>query len=283
MHKMITVAMAAASLIALGACKKTTTAGNELGNAANENASAAAAGGEGINGTWKADINSVQFDQKPDEFLLQAGQYSCKTCTPSYTVSADGAFHSVSLPYADSMAVKVIDDHSIQRTSKKGGRQTGETKVVVSADGNTLTGEFTDTSVQNSPAGKGVFTDTRVGPTIAGAHAVSGQWKPTKLANFNAESLTVTYKVDGDTVHFSSPSGYAYDAKIGGSEVPIKGDIGGTTATLTKSGNSYVETDKRGGKAISVTTFSVGADGKMHVASEDKMSGSKSSWTATRS
>ena len=138
MRMTLTAAFAAASLIALAGCKQTTVAGNEA--AANESANAAAPAAAGsIDGTWKADIDSVQFSQKPDEFLLQEGQYSCKSCVPSFTVAADGAFHPVSLPYADSYAVKVVDDHNIVRTQKKGGRQVGETKVMVSADGNTLT------------------------------------------------------------------------------------------------------------------------------------------------
>ena len=121
------------------------------------------------------------------------------------------------------------------------------------------------------------------GAAPAGAHAVSGQWKIAKLANFNPESLTVTYKVEGDTLHYSSPSGYSFDAKIGGPDVPIKGDIGGTTASVTKNGDSYVETDKRDGKVISVTTFTPGSDGKLNFVSEDKTNGSKTSWTSTKS
>jgi len=130
MRKTTIAALAAVSVIALSACKQTTTAENA---ATSENATASAtAAGTGIDGTWKADIDSVQIDQKPDELLLQAGQYSCKSCVPSYTVAADGAFHDVKLPYADSISVKVDDDHNITRTSKKGGRQVGETKVSIS-------------------------------------------------------------------------------------------------------------------------------------------------------
>jgi len=282
MRKTTIAALAAVSVIALSACKQTTTAENA---ATSENATASAtAAGTGIDGTWKADIDSVQIDQKPDELLLQAGQYSCKSCVPSYTVAADGAFHDVKLPYADSISVKVDDDHNITRTSKKGGRQVGETKVSISADGNTLTGNFTDTSAENAPATKGQYTETRVGPAPAGAHVVSGQWKPDKLSNFNAEALTFTYKVDGDMFHYSSPSGYSYDAKLDGPDVPIKGDIANTTAAVKKVGdNSYEETDKRDGKVVSVTTFTVGADGKLNVVSEDKTNGSTTKWTATRS
>ena len=92
-------ALAAASLLALSACKQTTNADNTAANK--------------IDGTWKADLSSVQIDQKPDELLLKAGQFSCPTCTPPLTVAADGAMHPVTgRPYADMMSVKADDDHA---------------------------------------------------------------------------------------------------------------------------------------------------------------------------
>jgi len=278
MRNTITAVLAAASLLALAGCRQTTTEGNATTENAAVPASSAAAT---IDGTWKADIDSVQFDQKPDEYLLQAGQYSCKSCVPSYTVAADGAFHPVSLPYADSIAVKVVDDHNIIRTAKKGGRQVGESKLTVSADGNTLNGSFTDTST--STTGKGGFVETRVGAPPAGAHPVSGQWKPTKLQDFNAEALTFTFKMEDDTLHMTSGTGQSYDAKFGGPDVPIKGDIAGTTASVKKTGdNSFQEIDKRGGKVVGVFDFSVGADGKGHGSFENKEDGSKITYTATK-
>jgi hypothetical protein len=281
MRTTMIAALAAVSLLALTGCRQTTAGGNE---ATTENAAAPAAAAGSIDGTWKADIDSVQFDQKPDEYLLQAGQYSCKSCVPSpFTSAADGAFHPVSLPYADSYAVKVVDDHNIVRTQKKGGRQVGETKVSISADGNTMTGSFTDTSVANAPPGKGEFTETRVGPAPAGAHAVSGQWKTAKLANFTAEQLTTTFKVDGDTLHLSSPAGYSFDAKLDGTDVPIKGDIADTTASVKKlDDGSYQETDKRNGKVVGIATYTLGADGKLHVVSEDKLAGSTIKYQMTK-
>jgi hypothetical protein len=278
MHKAIIAAMAAASIIALGACNKQ-GASNET--AAGGNASAPAAAGD-INGTWKADINSVQFDTKPDDYLLQAGTYSCKSCTPAYSVPADGAFHPVSLPYADSDAVKVVDDHTIVETSKKGGKQVGEATTTVSADGNTSTTKFTDTSAPGAPA-TGEFTETRVGPAPAGAHVVSGQWKPAKLANFNDAALTFTVNVSGDTYKSSSPDGTSFEAKIGGGEVPINGDIAKTTVSVAKSGdNGYAVTRKRDGKVVGVTTYTVGADGKLNAVNENKMNGSTTRWSADK-
>src|SRR5262249_35656285 len=157
-------------IIALAGCKQQPSAGNEAG----ANATAATTSGSSIDGVWKADVSSVQFDQKPDEMLLQAGQYSCKSCVPPVTVAADGAFHPITTPYADNLSVKVVDDHNVVRASKKGGKQTGEVKLSVSPDGNTLTGTFTDTS--GTSTATGTFVETRVAPAPAGAHAISGQW-----------------------------------------------------------------------------------------------------------
>lgn len=272
MHKTVTLAMAAASLIALSACRQTTVGGNESGNAATGNASASTAG-DMISGTWKADLSTVQIEQAPDQYLLKGGQYTCQSCNPPLTLAADGAFHPVTgRPYADSMAIKVVDDHTMMRTGKKGDRVTGELKMTVSADGNTLTGEFSDSSTPNAPPVKGKYTETRVGPAPAGAHAISGSWKPAKIESVSDEGLTVTYKLDGDTLHMSSPAGQSYDAKLDGTDTPIKGDIAGTTASVKKTGdNSFEETDKRDGKVVGVGTFSVGADGKMTASFDDKM------------
>jgi hypothetical protein len=278
MRKTIMAAMAAASLIAISGCKQQ-TATNEASNASTENVTTASAGD--INGTWKADVNSVQFDMKPDEYLLQNGTYSCKSCTPPYTVAADGADHPVKLPYADMDSVKVVDDHTIKEVAKKGGKQVNEATTTISADGNTSTTTFTDTSAPGAPA-KGEFVETRVGAAPAGAHAVSGQWKPSKLSNFNDAALTFTVNVNGDTYSSSSPDGTSFEAKIGGPDVPIKGDIAGTTVSVSKEGESYKTTRKRDGKVVGTTTFTVGADGKLRAESKNEMNGAVTRWTADK-
>jgi hypothetical protein len=275
MRSTMRMAMAAAAVLAIAGCKPAATGNETTGNAT-------ASGGDAISGTWKADAASVKFDQRPDEMLLQNGQYSCKSCVPPVAVAADGAFHPVTTPYADAMSVKVVDAHNVIRASKKGGRQTVETKLTVSTDGNTLTGSFTDTSVPNAPPGKGTFTETRVGAAPAGAHAISGQWKPSKLTGFNDTALTVSYKLDGSTLHMTSPGGTSYDAKLDGSDAPIKGDLAGTTASVKKTGdNSFQETDKRGGKSVGVMTFTA-TNGSANATYENKEDGSKITYSAKK-
>ena len=219
---------------------------------------------------------------RPDEYLLQNGTYSCKSCTPPYSVAADGAFHPVSTPYFDSDSVKIVDAHTVTETSKKGSKQVGVYTTTISADGNTQTTQFTDTSTPGSPS-KGEFSETRVGPAPAGAHAISGQWKPSKLSNFNDAALTFTVTVSGDTYKSSSPDGTSYEAKIGGGDVPINGDIAGTMVSVTKAGNnSYQVTRKRDGKVVGVTTYTVGEDGKLNGLSENKQNGSTTHWSANK-
>ena len=279
MHKILPVAMAAVSLLALAACRQTTT-GNENASG-NASAPAAAAGADPINGTWKTDLASIKVDAKPDQYLLQGGQFSCPTCTPPIMVAADGAFHPVDRPYADHMSVKVDDDHNVTRTNQKGGKTTFQEKFTVSADGNTLTSNFNDTS--GTKPVTGTFVETRVAPAPAGAHAMSGSWKSQPPTNVSDEGLTVTISADNDMLHLSTPSGQSYDAKLDGTETPIKGDIGGTTASVKKLGpGSYQETDKRGGKVTDVITMTVGADGKLSFKDENKLNGSTSTSVANK-
>lgn len=278
MQKIIIAGLATASLIAVAGCKPAMTAGNEAN--ASANASATAAGGS-IDGTWKTDLSTLQIDTKPDQLLLKDGQFSCPTCEPPLTVAADGAMHAVTgRPYADQMSIKVDDDHNVTRTSQKGGKTTGTSKYSVSADGNTLTVAFND--MTGTKPVTGTYTETRAAPAPAGAHAISGSWKPEKYNNVSDEGLTVTFKLDGDTLHMTAPTGQSYDAKVGGPDVPIKGDMGGTTATVSKNGDSLVETDKRGGKVISVTTMTPGSDGKLHVVNEDKQNNSTAKFDMTK-
>lgn len=279
MRKTITAALAAASLIALAGCRQTTAGGNEA--TANAAAPAAEAGADPINGTWKTDLASIKIDSRPDQFLLKDGQFSCPTCTPPIMVAADGAFHPVSRPYADHMSVKVDDDHNVTRTNQKGGKTTFQQKFTVSADGNTLTSNFNDTS--GTKPVTGTFVETRSGPAPAGAHAMSGSWKASAPSNVSDEGLTVTISADNDMLHLSTPAGQSYDAKLDGTETPIKGDIGGTTASVKKLGpGSYQETDRRGGKVTDVITMTVGADGKLSFKDENKLDGSTTTSSANK-
>ena len=89
-----------------------------------------------FNGTWKADLSSAKFPQKPDEYLLKGGTYDCKTCVPPIQVKADGQDQKVAgHPYYDTVSIKVVDDRTIEEVDKKNGKTVATSKTWVSADG----------------------------------------------------------------------------------------------------------------------------------------------------
>ena len=82
-------------------------------------------------------------------------------------------------------------------------------------------------------------------------------------ATESENATTVTYKLAGDTLSMSSPTGQSYSAKINGPQAPFVGDPGTSTVAIKKVGKTgYKETDYRGGKVIYVLTTTLAADGK---------------------
>ena len=283
MNKSVMAVLSGASMLTLVACQQSGSTTNETTNSTTTTTTASSTGT--IDGTWKGDVSSVKFEQKPDEYLLQNAKFDCKSCIPAVSIAADGAYHPVSNhAYYDEESIKVVDDKTVQQSTKLKGRETGRATMTVAPDGKTLTINWTDTSVANAKPNTGSFVENRVASGPAGSHALSGSWTPAKIAAVNQEAITFTLKADADMLHMSAPTGISYDAKLDGSPAPIKGDPAGATASVKKlSDNSYQETDTAGGKVVNVATYTVGSDGKLTISSEDPRNGSKSTWTADRS
>jgi hypothetical protein len=284
MHKGFITTIAATSLLAVAGCKQAPTTATNATQGGGTGAPTATAGGAPIDGTWKTDLATLKFDRKPDQLLLKDGTFSCPTCIPPLTAPADGALHPVSgRPYADHISFKVVDASHVTRVGQKNGRTTGTVDYSLSADRNTLTIKFTDSSTPNAKPVTGSFTETRVGPAPPGAHAISGAWKPASYEKMSDEGLTATFREENGVLHMSTPSGQGYDAKLDGSDTPIKGDIAGTTASVKKIGdNVYQETDKRAGKVIDVMTMTIGADGKMRVKDQNPQNGAVTTYVASK-
>ena len=244
-----------------------------------------AAAQNSIDGTWRLDVKTAELPKKPDVFLLQGGVYECKTCVPPINVKADGQDHQVTgSPYFDTVSIKVLDDRTIEETDKKGSKTVTTSKSSVSPDGKTLNFTFADSSATNAEPVTGEGEATRVAKAPAGAHAISGSWRTSKFENISANALSVTYKVDGDTLTMSNPTGQGYTAKLDGTEAPYKGDPGTTSVSVKQMGKNVIEeTDKRDGKVISVARITVAPDGKsMTLAVTDKLRGTTSEFKAEK-
>jgi hypothetical protein len=218
-----------------------------------------------LDGTWKVDMSQVDWSKKPDVYLLQNGMYSCKTCTPAYTVKADGSDQAVTgHPYFDTVAIQVVSDHEIKETDKKGGKVVTTSTTTIASDGKTATFSFIDQSNTNGGppvTGNGQSTLVMKGP--AGSAAVSGSWRLTKLESLSDNAIVWSYKVSGGSLTMSAKTGQTYTAKLDGSEAPMQGDPGVTSVSVKMLGKNVLqETDKRNGKVVSVATTTLNPDGK---------------------
>ena len=282
MKSCIPTATAIALVMALAACNVQPAAENNTAETAAP-ATAAAASLDALSGTWKADLASLKFEGKPDEYLLKDGSYSCASCIPPLTIAADGKVHPVAdRPYYDSMSVREVDDKTVEFKRMKGGKEVSSSTHSVSADGKVLTVKFKDMTTPGQTI-EGTGTSQRVGELVAGAHAISGQWKEDKIADYSEDALNVTFAIAGDNVTMNS-SGQTYTAKLGGPAVPIKGDTGGTTIKVTREGASALrETSIRDGKEVGYSVITPSADGKsINFVYTDNRNGAKTSWTGAK-
>ena len=246
-------------------------------------AAAAAASLDALSGTWKADLASLKFEGRPDEYSLKDGSYSCASCTPPLTVAADGQVHPVAdRPYYDSMSVRTVDDKTVEFKRMKAGKEVGSATYNVSADGKVLTTKFKDMSTPGQTI-EGTGTSQRVGAPVAGAHAISGKWQPDKIGDYSEDALNMTFQVAGNSVTMNS-AGQSYTAELGGPAVAITGDTGGTTVKVTREGDSALrETFLRDGKEVGYSIVTPSADGRsVSYSYTDTRDGTKTSWTGAK-
>jgi len=217
-------------------------------------------------GTWKIDDSATQYSQVPSVTSLKDGSYSCTSCTPAYTVPADGAFHPVAGRSAvDAMSVTVVDPHTLTYRWQKDGKTIGTETDKVGPDGNTLT--YTDSWI--SPSGKtftSAVTQARVGTALPGEHLATGKWRTVAVKDTSGTSSDRTFKVEGDTIMASSPSGMHYTATFGGPYVKVEGVDGDQEVAVARSGpRTMTERWKSDGKLTGVYIIKSNEDGKTQI------------------
>lgn len=223
-----------------------------------------------FDGTWKIDTAKVQASAKPFTSVLKNGVYSCETCVPPYGFKADGKFHPVKgHPDFDMEAVDVVNARTLRYTDKKDGKLVGNGTVTVSADGKTLSQDFTEITTGGPISGK--TTAVRVARAPAGAHATSSSWRTQGYSDVSDKLLINTYRVDGNTLHMSKGTGESFDATMDGSDAPFHGSDSLTSIAVTRIGPRELRmVGKYQGKPVSRQTLTVSPDGRtMHIVSHN--------------
>jgi hypothetical protein len=236
-----------------------------------------------FDGTWIAKSEDTQLPQRPEVYSLRGGVYECESCMPKIKVNADGKDYPLAgTPYSSTIAVRVMDDHTVQITEKMKDKVVYEELDKVSDDGNTLHQDITDTAAPNGEPVKGEETFQRVGGAAgAGVHVISGSWQAEKI-KFNSENgAMVTYHSTEKGLRASNPGGEGYDAKFDGKEYLVQGDPVRSTVSLRKiNDHTIVETDRQDGRVHYILRMSVSPDGKtMKVTEIDQKRGTKMSYS----
>ena len=246
-------------------------------------ASSAAFADGGFDGTWRMNTASLKA-QETITYAVSGGRFTCGSCVPRYTIAADGKPHPIAgSPYSDSGSARLASDGEIDVERFKAGKSVGTIKLSTSADGKTLTIDWTSVA-PNGQAASGRSTAQRVGDAPAKGNKVAGTWKAQKLESASESVTTFTFKTTDAGLQMTDPTGDAYTAKLDGKKYPYKGDPGVTHVVLKKLGDdSFEETDLRKGKVVNVSRFTLGPDGKtLQVEFDDKLHHSKGTWTAER-
>jgi hypothetical protein len=229
-----------------------------------------------FDGVWKIDLAESQGSTNVYAYLLQDNLYLCTTCDPPLDIRADGRDQKIAGEACyDTVSLKVVDDWTTEETDKKDGKTVGTSRMTVSSDGSSATVEWSESCNANGDVVSGKDILNRVANGPRGSHSVSGSWQISKRLNRSENALDATLKLEGDTFSFADPAGQSYAAKLDGTETPFKGDLSNTMVSVKRIGeNTIEETDKRGGKVVEVTRFTLSADGKtMTVSMESKVKG----------
>ena len=115
-----------------------------------------------FDGTWKTDVASIDFPAKPSVYVFKDGMYECKTCATKILVKTDGKDQKIEgSPYADTLAVKIIDKYNLEMVSKKAGKVVAKRKIAVSTDGNSMMITYENSSAVNKEVVKGANSYAR--------------------------------------------------------------------------------------------------------------------------
>jgi len=230
--------------------------------------SALAFGQSPFDGTWKMDLESAKFQQRPTHYLLQNGMFQCVSCVHmKINVKADGKDQPLqsdgtSSAYADHVNVRVVDENSVNFTYKLNGQVMSEEDDTVSADGNSMSQKNADYSEDRANPAKDEWEFTRVSAGPAGAHKISGEWRATKISNVTSNESSLTFQSTPGGIKMTDPNGWGFDAKFDGKPVAAMKDPGHTMVTLKKVDDRTIEvTQNRAGKVVGIMKVQVAADG----------------------
>ncbi|HZL36172.1 MAG TPA: DUF1579 family protein [Tepidisphaeraceae bacterium] len=235
-----------------------------------------------FDGTWKYDTRTMASGKRPIVLLLREGVFESKTAV-AFKVKADGADHPGL--QNDTLVAKVASDHEVSVRSKRDGRVINTATYTVSPNGNAMTVVSTVVLAQGTSPIRRTTQYVRVEAGPVGSHAISGSWRSVQFDSSD-NGITWTFKVVGDELTMSKPTGISYTAKLNGPEAVMKGSSNfslPSVAVKLLDKNKLQITQTMDGDVVGISTMTVAADGKiLKEIYENKRSGTKSEYLALK-
>jgi len=229
-----------------------------------------------FDGTWviATDKNRNFAAEKPIALSIAGGVFR----DGNRVLKADGTDQKVPpTGYWDTVSVRIVDQHTVEITSKKAGKPMYRETDTVSPDGNTLTQIMKDTTEAEAVTFESGFR--RIAPPPPGAHAISGSWQIFKQSR-SANSTIISYKCTSDGFSAATPLGERFDAKFDGKFYLMEDDPARTMVAVKRiSANAVEMTNQREGKVVFVVTLEVTPDGEtIRASSKSAEDGSVKNW-----
>ena len=131
---------------------------------------------DNFTGTWKLNLAKSQYDPGPPprsltskvevmgdtvDFTFDGYDATSKAITPmEITIKLDGKDYPIEEdPTRDTIAMKKIDDYTMEETNKKGGKVTTIVRTVYAKDGKSRTQTTTGTNAQGQKVNNIAFFD----------------------------------------------------------------------------------------------------------------------------
>ena len=188
------------------------------------------------------------------------GIYDCSGCRTPYKIKADGRDQAVpDNPVYDTMAINVVDPHTVKGIAKKNGTQVGEILITVSPDGTSKSEKTTLTGVSPKPI-EVTSRYRRVTEGAPGSHAVSGAWQliNTDVTN-HAEDTT--FKIADGKLLMTDLMGGSYVAKLDGTRTAYIGNPQFDMVSVKLiNPKTLEESDLKDGKVVQKRRWTMGAD-----------------------
>jgi hypothetical protein len=236
-----------------------------------------------FDGTWRLDPGGTPASPRLFELSLRRSFYGCRSCRPAWSVRADGRFHAVANQSGfDEASVQIVSDRIVSFRRRLRGREVYEATDTVSADGNTLSFTWRETSASGvATSGTGIWD--RVLPGAPDAHGLAGSWRERQPDTVSDAALTFAITIEGDTMQVTGGTGESYRLRFGGPPVEIAGDRRGTRVSARRLSRTVVEeTDFRDGQIVSVRTETLTDPATMEILIRNRRSGEETRMVARR-